>query len=565
MIKQYFSRFGPLVFSGLLVALMGLPSLGGTKRSAGRADEAGAGAGAPPSANPPATPQAKDGEDGVDPAIGKPAVSYLDSGRFEIKGIYVSLRALTAELSTADGAQREVHPDLATKRIHLFGRGFPRADLAGALAHLAAGRWRGRDQGIRLEPDPGATKLARRLRETRPEYSDEALQLDENTRLNLTAGLIEAAKNPASRGKLAGSLPHLARDLERKQILRAGISALGQAQPYERMLMSGHGLRISGSDLNGSDREALLQAGGSFSEGVSEVSWVGSQVDRERIHVFVYFKNFTGGSVVLHESASIAAEPAGKNEASADLRKVPENQPDLPDLSVRPHDLVVLNRRHNPLFDWPATLRQLSLKTGLLVVSDVEHRPLRRGESLRRRFVPARKWSYSPHESIPLREFLPDLANRAGFTLSRQGDIIVFRHQEWFWESQYRYGDEPLRRLAAADPKLRTSLDFTHTFLKLGPGPVEGLSLPFSALRWIASNPDGGRLFALLNDAQRIQLRSSGLPFTALGPLERAHLWRWQRIPPAVAPLRLRRPLKLISFRQGDEGEGLDLVNADQP
>lgn len=215
-------------------------------------------------------------------------------------------------------------------------------------------------------------------------------------------------------------------------------------------------------------------------------------------------------------------------------------------MMVTPRDILVSVKSYSGRSNWPAVLDNLARATGLRYMSDTYHRPFRKGESFHERFRPFRRWTIEEGEAVPLREFLPDLANRAGFSLHRVGDVILFKHLQWYWEPKYRFEDKVVERCASTEPKKRAKFDFVESFLDLGTPALEGLSQPFPEFGWVARNPGGAWFYASLSRGQRDQLRIC-LPYTALAQSQASLFWAWQEVPLQLVPIQLREPLQVTS------------------
>lgn len=466
-------------------------------------------------------------------------------GQKNLLGAYVSLNALLEQLSKCADGSLSAEDELKWKRVHLAGKGFVGADLRRATAFLADGEWRRKDAGLVLVRDRDRLEVARKLRSAYPEFPANSSYRDDKEQLALASTLMEAVRSPDGAARLRLANPALARALETKPFLRSMLSALGGLAPYELFMLTGSGLRRSAAEVSPFERQTLVQAAAAHSGEVGELQWVGGYLDGERLAMIAEFEPGARKQLILGQNVALDQPAADRSKDMGRQAKTgPGEVPPLPEMMVTPRDIVVSDKSPRGRFDWPAVLDDLARATGLRYMSDTYHRPFRRGESLHERMIPLRRWTREKDEAVPLREFLPDLANRAGFSLHRVGDVILFKHLQWYWEPKYRFEDKAVERSISTEPKQRATLDFVTSFLNLGAPALEGLSQPFPEFGWAAQNPAGALFYASLSRGQRDQIRRS-LPYTTLSQSQASLFWAWQEVPPHLVPVQLREPLQV--------------------
>lgn len=487
------------------------------------------------------------------PQPGKVELAHQQPSRaLTARSAHVSLETLLTELSEQQPEKLRAEAALKEKRVHVFGAGFSRAELKQAVADLTFAKWRRERAGLTLKVDEKAARTARDLRERYPEYAP-ASDPEHDRRAAFAAEILGAVRSEEAMKRLDAANPTLASSLK-DPMLGAAVSAVGPLLAYEVYLLAGPGLRVSGDRITPAARDRMLQAAGS---GVQSVSAVNLRLNGGALGVILEFKNLEGGSVV--QSRFLPTGPTrrpSRPPAEAAPREAPKGNLRLPDRRIDPLDVIGAPGQVGRPEDWSVTLERLARVSGLKLVSDVHFRPPRPGEYLLSPREPFRVWRVPPGETVPLAEFIPALAEVRGFTLQRSGDVLLFRHRQYYWEHLYRYPDSLLNEAAAVETEERRSLDYVERFLDRPPKMMEGLSELFPEFTWISSNPDGARLYASLAPEQRLRARAAGLPFRELTPPQRQAFWRWQRVPPALAPFEPRQPLKL-QVVGGSTGESL--------
>lgn len=466
------------------------------------------------------------------------------SGALTAQSAHVSLDTLLTELSEQQPEKLRAEAALKEKRVHVFGAGFSRAELKQAVADLTFSKWRREDAGLTLKVDEKAARTARDLREKYPEYapsSDPA----HDARAAFAADLLGTIRSQEAMKRLQANNPALASRLK-DPMLGAALSAVGPLLPYEVYLLAGPGLRVSGDRVTTAGRDRLMQAAASGDVGVQSVNAVNIRLDGTALGIMLEFKNLAGGSFVQFKSLPLgSSRPRRTLPAEAAPREAPKGNLRLPDRRIDPMDVFGAPGQVGRPEDWSVTLERLARVSRLKLMSDVHFRPLRPGEHLLIPREPFLAWRVPPGETVPLAEFIPALAEVRGFTLQRSGDVLLFRHRQYYWEHLYRYPDSLLNEAAAVKTQERRSLDYVERFLDRPAKMMEGLSELFPEFTWISNNPDGARLYASLGPEQRLRARAAGLPFRELTPAQRQAFWRWQRVPPALAPFEPRQPLKL--------------------